>query len=383
MVRGLVLAGLLALAPSIAMAQQPCTTDARQVVNELYRHMLERGADAGSQGWVDRLNSGTTVREIVRQIAQSPEHMSRFHNAGEGATANRNTVATLYRHILGRQPDGGGLESMTNLANQRGMSAVVDQILNSEEYTRTYGDWGVPGSGGITFCGSRNNTAQNTANVDRSQMRFADLDRNRNGMIERNEWRGSPRSFQIHDWNNDGVLSGDEVEAGRFRQGRNAEYEDYDRGEDFAYLDVNNNNRIERREWHAGARAFDDLDRNGDGVLTRAEFARGSGTAATAGQSIAVAADRQWTDTGINVNAGDMVTINADGRIRLARDTNDFVTAQGSGGRVGDATMPNAPVGGLVARFGNSAPVFIGQSRTLRVPRSGRAKHAAQRAEAR
>ena len=89
MVRGLVFAGLLALAPGVAMAQQPCTTDARQVVNELYRHILERSADAGSQGWADKLNNGTTVREIVRQIAQSPEHMSRFHNAGEGATARQ------------------------------------------------------------------------------------------------------------------------------------------------------------------------------------------------------------------------------------------------------------------------------------------------------
>jgi len=120
MVRGLVFAGLLALAPSIATAQQPCTTDARQVVNELYRHILERGADAGSQGWVDRLNNGTTVREVVRQIVQSPEHMSRFHNAGEGATASRNSVWTLYRHILARQPDPDGLDAMTNLANQRG-----------------------------------------------------------------------------------------------------------------------------------------------------------------------------------------------------------------------------------------------------------------------
>ena len=68
MFRGLVFAGLLALAPSFAWAQQPCSTDARHVVDELYRHMLERTADAGSQGWVDRLNQGMTVRELVRQI---------------------------------------------------------------------------------------------------------------------------------------------------------------------------------------------------------------------------------------------------------------------------------------------------------------------------
>ena len=277
MVRGLVLAGLLAFAPSVALAQQPCTTDARQVVNELYRHMLERSADAGSQGWVDRLNNGATVRDIVRQIAQSPEHMSRFHNATEGATANRNTVGTLYRHILSRQPDPGGLDSMTNLANQRGMSAVVDQIINSDEYTRSFGDWGVPGSGGMRFCGSGNNTAQNTSNVDNSQMRFRDLDRNRNGMIERSEWRGSPRSFQIHDWNNDGVLSGDEVRVGATPPSDSVEAEDYNMSPNdrFSYLDVNNNGSIDRNEWDGSLDTFYQLDRNGDNRITRAELNAG------------------------------------------------------------------------------------------------------------
>jgi len=278
MVRGLVFAGLLALAPSIALAQQPCTTDARQVVNELYRHMLERSPDAGSQGWVDRLNSGTTVREIVRQIAQSPEHMSRFFNLGEGATANRNSVGTLYRHILGRQPDAGGLDAMTNQANQRGLPTVIDAIVNSQEYTRTYGDWGVPGSGGMLFCASgNNNTAQNTSNVDRSQMRFRDLDRNRDGQIERNEWRGSPRSFQIHDWNNDGVLSGDEVRTGANPPSDSLEAEDYNMpvNDRFAYLDLNNNGYIDRNEWDGSLDSFYQLDRNNDNRISRAELNTG------------------------------------------------------------------------------------------------------------
>jgi len=49
------------------------------------------------------------------------------------------------------------------------------------------------------------------------------------------------------------------------------------------------------------------------------------------------------------------------------------VTVGGSNpGGPADATMPNAPIGGLIARFGDSAPVFVGQSRTFRAPRSGR-----------
>jgi len=42
----------LAVVPAVAAAQQPCTTDARNVVNELYRHMLERQADPASD-WND------------------------------------------------------------------------------------------------------------------------------------------------------------------------------------------------------------------------------------------------------------------------------------------------------------------------------------------
>ncbi len=281
MFRGLLFAGLLVVAPSFAMAQQPCTTDGRHVVDELYRHMLERTADASSQGWVDKLNSGTNVRDVVRAIAQSPEHMQRFFNASEGTTATQNAVGTLYRHILGRQPDAGGLQSMTDLASRNGRAAVVDQIINSSEYSQTYGDWGVPGSGGLTFCRNGNSTtAYSNSGVSSSQMRFADLDRNHNGMIERTEWRGTPRSFQIHDWNGDGVLSGDEVRSGAIPPANSLEANDYDMSANdrFSYLDVNNNGYIDRNEWDGSLDAFYQLDRNNDGRITRAELNDGRRT---------------------------------------------------------------------------------------------------------
>ena len=274
MFRGIVFVGLLAMTPSLALAQNPCTTDARRVVDELYRHMLERTADAGSQGWVDRLNSGTTVREIVRQIAQSPEHMQRFFPA-----TNQDSVGTMYRHILGRQPDGGGLQTMTTVAQRNGREAVVETIINSPEYTRTFGDWGVPGSGGVTFCGNGTNTAAatTTSSVGNANMRYADLDRNRNGQIERNEWRGSPRAFAIRDWNNDGVLSGDEVRAGANPPAGSLEADDYNMstGDRFSYLDVNNNGAIERNEWDGSLDTFYQLDRNDDSRITRAELNQG------------------------------------------------------------------------------------------------------------
>src|SRR5215218_506357 len=41
-------------------------------------------------------------------------------------------------------------------------------------------------------------------------MRFAAMDTNNDGVVTRREWRGSDESFDVHDWNRDGILSGDE-----------------------------------------------------------------------------------------------------------------------------------------------------------------------------
>ena len=360
----------LTLVATAAAAQQPCTTDASRVVAEVYRHTLERGVDPAAQSWVRQLQNGQlTVKELVRNVAKSQEYMQRFGQteSGEGQPYER-AVARLYRHILARQPDVNGQRNWARNAQQRGLGAVIDGLIDSAEYNNNFGEWGVPGSGGLRYCA--NATNQSSSNI---APRFDGMDRNNDGVITRSEWRGNNVAFNNQDWNNDGVLSGDEVDANG-RRGGNARRNDYD----FDALDVNNNNRIERREWQARLDTFRQIDTNGDNFLSRVELdraepgARTAGTVGTAGRSIAVAADRQWTDTGLYVNAGQMVTISADGRIRLARDTQDFVGAAGAAGRVGDATMPNSPIGGLVARVENSAPVFVGQTRSFRAPRSGR-----------
>ena len=56
-------------------------------------------------------------------------------------------------------------------------------------------------------------------------MRFQAMDTNHDGVITRDEWRGSDRSFRNHDWNGDGRLSGDEVRVGA---PRNSQWDDRD-----------------------------------------------------------------------------------------------------------------------------------------------------------
>ena len=170
-----------------------------------------------------------------------------------------------------------------------------------------------------------------------ARMRFQAMDQDGDGMISRQEWRGSDRSFETHDWNNDGRLSGDEVRIGaqraanfdqadhvpsrveryiswttngfnnldhnrdrrvtanewhydretfrrvdRNRDGALDQSEflganvDDDRGDNFDDLDWNNNGRVERSEWHGSDAVFSDLDANRDGVLSRFEVVGGA-----------------------------------------------------------------------------------------------------------
>lgn len=114
-------------------------------------------------------------------------------------------------------------------------------------------------------------------------MRFQGLDRNNDGRITRAEWKGSDQSFKVHDWNGDGVLSGDEVRPGARREERQDREPDFDtpdreypfddwtvRG--FNGIDHNRDNRITADEWHFDRESFRRADHNRDGVISRSEF---------------------------------------------------------------------------------------------------------------
>ena len=337
----------------------------------------------------------------------------------------------------------------------------------------------------------------NAQNAPNARMRFEVMDKDRDGAISREEWQGSQRSFQVHDWNGDGRLSGQEVAIGAQRNnnweeadhapnryerytswtqtgfnnldhnrdrritpnewhsdvetfrrvdrnrdnaldqqeflGQDAEYDD-DRGDSFDELDANNNGRVERNEWHGSAAAFNTLDRNRDGVLSRFEgvggvesgndtwdefagldynrngsitpeewhwsrrafeqrdtnrdgvlsrrefeVAGGSPTAtgtSGAGGSRTVRVDsmRRWSDSGLDVRAGDMVTVSSTGSIQMSDNAQDTATAGGStsGRRAPDAPILNQPAGALIAMVDNYGPIYVGDRRTFRAPVTGR-----------
>ena len=113
-----------------------------------------------------------------------------------------------------------------------------------------------------------------------NQIRFQGMDRNNDGTITREEWNGSDRSFETHDWNGDGRLSGPEVRVGARRTvesepdhapGRNERYVNWTR-EGFTALDHNRDNRISANEWHFDTQTFRRVDANRDQSINLSEF---------------------------------------------------------------------------------------------------------------
>ena len=69
-----VLVSALTVIPSLAVAQQPCTADARQVIEQVYRQVLERSADPRASDWLDQFEQGrygSRNRSRHRQIART------------------------------------------------------------------------------------------------------------------------------------------------------------------------------------------------------------------------------------------------------------------------------------------------------------------------
>lgn len=143
----------------------------------------------------------------------------------------------------------------------------------------------------------------------------------------------------------------------------------YDSASDrFARLDANNDGVISSNEWPGSRRAFNDRDLNRDGILTPRELLTGdAGAVGTSGQTVRVDAAQGWTRTGLYVRAGDTITFDAEGTVRLSRDPDDTAGPAGSrsGRRAADGPMRDAAAGSLIARIGDSGPILVGNQRTI------------------
>ncbi len=204
---------------------------------------------------------------------------------------------------------------------------------------------------------------------------FDDLDLNNNGRVERAEWHGSVAEFRRLDTNGDNILSRYEVVGAQ---------ESFDTYDEFAGLDYNRDGNIDRNEWHWSNVSFSSRDTNRDGRISQAEFnsaggspdsAAGKQNAPAGTQTVRVNSQLRWNDTGITVRAGDVITFNAQGQIQMSDNASDIATPAGanSGRKAPDAPILNQVAGALIARIGDySSPLFIGSRTSITAPVAGR-----------
>jgi uncharacterized coiled-coil protein SlyX len=109
----------------------------RQVLGNAYVMESERLVVAES-----RLTNGEiSVREFVRQIAQSPLYSSRFF---ENCPRYR-AIELNFKHLLGRAPES--YEEMSyhsQILDRDGYAAEIDSYIDSEEYINAFGEYTVP-----------------------------------------------------------------------------------------------------------------------------------------------------------------------------------------------------------------------------------------------
>ena len=98
----------LFLAAAVA-AQQPRTTDAQHVVNELYRHTLERQPDTASTGWVQQLENGrmSGPQAFVDRLVTSSEYSQRYGMVQRGVRTLPTTGRTILVEAWERWSDTG------------------------------------------------------------------------------------------------------------------------------------------------------------------------------------------------------------------------------------------------------------------------------------
>jgi len=100
----------------------------------------------------------------------------------------------------------------------------------------------------------------------------------------------------------------------------------------------------------------------------------GSNLTVPEGTGIAVPANQQWTDSGINVRQGQRVRFSARGEAQLSTNAKDRAIPQGSltGRRASGGPLPQELAGALVARVGNGQPFAISNFAEVTISENGR-----------
>lgn len=135
---------ILLLLTQVAEPAPDCRqAEPSEIVRGLYLQVLGRPAEPKAASELESALGGgrTSVKEAVRQLALSDEFEGRLV---EGRPLEE-AVAAVHERLLARAPRAEEAAKWVETARAGGVDAVVNSLIDGEEYGRLFGEWAVPG----------------------------------------------------------------------------------------------------------------------------------------------------------------------------------------------------------------------------------------------
>jgi phycobilisome core-membrane linker protein len=132
--------------PKYAMKPGLSVTEKKAIIKAAYRHVFERDITRAYSLNISDLESKVTngeisMKEFIRRLCKSPLYRKNFFEP----YINSRALELAFRHILGRAPSSREeVQKYFSIVSDGGLPALVDALVNSNEYGDYFGEETVP-----------------------------------------------------------------------------------------------------------------------------------------------------------------------------------------------------------------------------------------------
>ena len=114
-------------------------------IEEAYKHVYGNAhvmdCERSSSLEAELRDGRITVQEFIRGLAKSDFYRKNFYDS----CSPQRTIELDYKHLLGRPPhDQSEVSAAIQIQASQGHDALVDSLVDSEEYSQAFGEHGVP-----------------------------------------------------------------------------------------------------------------------------------------------------------------------------------------------------------------------------------------------
>lgn len=132
--------------PKFVMKPGLSASEKNEVIKAAYRQVFERDITRAYSLSISDLeskvkNGDISMKEFVRRLAKSPLYQKQFYQP----FINSRVIELAFRHILGRGPSSREeVQKYFSIISNGGLAALVDALVDSEEYGDYFGEETVP-----------------------------------------------------------------------------------------------------------------------------------------------------------------------------------------------------------------------------------------------